>query len=131
MSGISVRGFSVGVILCLTLSAFVVGAAHAAAGDTNPPETKITAGPKGAILTKAKRLKVKFRFVSSEPGQGGFQCQMDSHPFVLCSSPFVRRLRPGRHTFRVRAYDGASNPDPTLAISHFTIKVEKPKKPAK
>ena len=55
------------------------------------------------------------------PGEGGFQCQMDSKPFVLCSSPFVRKLRKGKHKFRVRAFDDAGNPDPSLEVRSFRI----------
>ncbi len=91
--------------------------------DTDPPETTITSGPKKRTRLKgrARRKRVSFTFVSSEPGEGGFQCQIDSKPFVLCSSPFVRKLKKGKHTFRVRAFDAASNPDPTLAIRKFRI----------
>jgi hypothetical protein len=63
-----------------------------------------------------------FGFSSSEPGAGGFQCQIDSSPFVLCNAgSFTRKLKRGKHTFRVRAFDAASTPDPTLATMTFRI----------
>jgi parallel beta-helix repeat protein len=98
-----------------------LSASKAAVAD--PPETTITGGPRKRSRLKghSKRKKVTFTFTSSEPGKGGFQCQIDVKPFVLCSSPFVRKLKRGKHTFRVRAYDAASNPDPTLAIRSFRI----------
>jgi hypothetical protein len=89
--------------------------------DTVAPETTITGGPKGRVRSKTRRKKVSFRFISSEPGEGGFQCQIDRRPFVLCSSPFVRRLKRGKHTFRVRAFDAAGNADPSLAVRSFRI----------
>jgi hypothetical protein len=69
-----------------------------------------------------------FAFISSEPGTGGFQCQMDNEQFTLCSSPYVRNLPRGKHTFRVRAYDAESTPDPTLATYTFSVKKKKNKK---
>ena len=89
--------------------------------DTQAPETSITAGPRKRVRSKKRRKRVSFSFTSSEPGSGGFQCQIDSQAFVACTSPFARRLKRGRHTFRVRAFDAAPNPDPTLATKTFRI----------
>ena len=95
-----------------------------AAAVADPPETTITGGPrKRSRLKRGKRRKrVTFRFVSSEAGEGGFQCQIDNRAFVRCDAgSFSRRVRRGRHTFRVRAFDDASNADPTLAVRSFRI----------
>jgi hypothetical protein len=89
----------------------------------DPPETTITSRPrKRSRLRRGQRRKrVSFGFGSSEPGEGGFECRLDSQPFVECASPFMRRVRPGRHTFGVRAIDDAGNPDPSLAAYGFRV----------
>jgi hypothetical protein len=95
----------------------------------DPPETTITKGPKSSRLKRGKRRKlVKLFFISSEPGEGGFQCQLDNQAFVLCTSPFLRRVRRGKHTLRVRAFDGASNADPSLATKTFRIRRPRPRR---
>lgn len=96
-----------------------------AVADAIPPETTITAKPPKQVFTKKKTRKVGFAFTSSEPGTGGFQCQVDTEQFTLCASPYVRRLRIGAHIFRVRAFDAESTPDPTLATYGFRIKKKK------
>jgi hypothetical protein len=90
--------------------------------DTLGPGTTITAQPKNKIKTKRKRVRVTWEFVSDQPGQGGFQCQIDLEEFVDCTSPFSVRVKKGSHTFRVRAYDGAGNPDQTLESDTFKVK---------
>ena len=97
-----------------------------ALADAIPPETTITGKPAKKVFAKKKRAKVSFAFTSSEPGTGGFQCQIDNEEFTLCSSPYVRNLPRGQHFFRVRAFDAESTPDPTLAVYGFRIK-KKPK----
>jgi hypothetical protein len=101
--------------------------ASLAFADAFPPETTITAKPPKKVFTKKKTRKVGFAFTSSEPGTGGFQCQIDVEQFTLCTSPYVRRLPRGAHIFRVRAFDAESTPDPTLAIYGFQIKKKKKK----
>jgi hypothetical protein len=93
-----------------------------AVADETPPETTITAKPPKQVFTKKKTRKVGFAFTSSEPGTGGFQCQIDNEQFTLCATPYVRRLKVGQHVFRVRAFDAESTPDPTLAIYGFRVK---------
>jgi hypothetical protein len=96
--------------------------------DTIPPETTITDRPKNKIKTKKKRVRVSWELASSEPG-GGFQCQIDNEEFVFCNDgTFSVRVRRGRHTFRVRAFDGAGNPDPTLEIDELRVVKKKRKR---
>jgi hypothetical protein len=85
--------------------------------DTDPPETTITKGaPK-----KTEKRKVKFRFISDEPGST-FECKLDKGPFEPCTSPRkVKHLDPGQHTFRVRATDPAGNADATPAKDKFKV----------
>jgi hypothetical protein len=108
----------------VALAVMGLGTALAAA-DAIPPETTITGHPPKKVFTKKKTAKITFTFTSSEPGTGGFQCQIDSQQFTLCSSPWVRKLKIGAHTFRVRAFDAEGTPDPTLAVNHFRIKKKK------
>lgn len=89
-----------------------------AAKDKNPPETKIVTKPK----RRTTKRKVRFTFVSSEPGSS-FQCKLDiAKRFTSCFSPFKKKMSPGVHTFAVRAVDPAGNRDPTPATWSFKIK---------
>ena len=110
------------LVAALAMTGLVTSVALA---DAVPPETTITGKPPKKVFAKKKRAKVTFAFTSSEPGTGGFQCQIDVEQFTLCTSPYVRNLPRGGHTFRVRAFDAESTPDPTLAIYGFTIKKKK------
>jgi hypothetical protein len=85
-----------------------------------PPDTTIVK----RRLNPRKRT-ARFTFSSSEPGST-FRCKLDKHSFVPCASPKAyKRLKPGRHAFRVAAVDAAGNVDPSPAVVHF--KIPKPK----
>ena len=85
--------------------------------DTDAPQTAITKAPP----QRSTRSWAKFRFISDDSGSAFF-CKLDRRPFRLCRSPRIyRHLRPGRHTFKVKAVDAAGNADPTPAIRRFTI----------
>lgn len=88
--------------------------------DATPPQTTITKAPKQRIETTANRVRVLFRFRSSEPGSE-FACRRDGGPWRNCSSPFSYRVGAGRHVFRVEATDQAGNTDPTPARHAFRI----------
>jgi CSLREA domain-containing protein len=93
------------------------GGGKGGAKDKTPPETKIVKGPP----RKTHKRTVKFKFVSSEAGST-FQCKLDRKPFKRCSSPKkYKKLKPGKHLFKVRAIDAAGNVDPTPAKRKFTI----------
>jgi hypothetical protein len=92
----------------------------AAQPDTTPPSTRITKHPKARIVTRSKRASVRFAFASSEAGST-FSCKLDSGSFRPCASAKTYKLKPGRHTFGVRATDGAGNTDPSPA--KFVVKV--------
>jgi hypothetical protein len=83
-----------------------------ARGDRKPPNTRITAGP--PKTTKSRTVRFKFR--STERGSE-FQCKPDWRKrWTSCRSPkSYTRLRPGRHSFLVRAIDQAGNVDRTPA----------------
>jgi hypothetical protein len=79
--------------------------------DTAAPETTITK----RFLTVGK---AKFWFGSNEAG--GFLCRLDKGPFKPCSSSRAyKRLKSGKHTFKVKAVDAAGNVDPTPAVARF------------
>jgi hypothetical protein len=89
--------------------------------DGTPPETTIE---KTAL--RAATRTVTFWFSASEPAQG-FLCRLDKADFKPCGSPRTyKRLKPGRHAFRVRAVDLAGNVDGSAAVASF--RVPKPQK---
>ena len=90
--------------------------------DTTPPKTKITK----RAPNRTHKQKVKFKFKSSEPNST-FKCKRDEKRFKPCGSPTkLKRLKRGKHQFKVRAIDAAGNTDPTPAKDKF--KVLKPKR---
>jgi hypothetical protein len=85
--------------------------------DTTSPQTKIVAGPGRGLGGRI----AAFRFRSSEP-RSTFRCKLDRRKAARCRSPKrYRRLRPGRHVFRVWATDAAGNKDPTPARRRFRV----------
>jgi photosystem II stability/assembly factor-like uncharacterized protein len=86
--------------------------------DTTPPETSLLKKPK----KRSAKRKVKFVFVSSEAGST-FECKIDRvKRYSACRSPLKKKMRPGKHSFSVRAVDPAGNRDATPAIWSFKIK---------
>lgn len=84
--------------------------------DTIAPETKID-----RTSLRAATRSAKFWFSASEPAQG-FLCRLDKGEFKPCGSPRTfKRLKPGRHTFRVKAVDIAGNADGSPAVAHFRV----------
>jgi hypothetical protein len=80
------------------------------------PTTKL-----GKLRLNRKKRGVTFRFSSSEKGST-FVCKLDKKRFAACRSPKTyTHLKPGRHTFQVKAKDGAGV-DPTPAVRKFTVK---------
>jgi hypothetical protein len=85
--------------------------------DTTPPQTKIVKGPKAKTHAK----KVKFKFTSNEAGST-FKCKLDKKPVKSCKSPKTyKKLKPGKHLFKVWAIDKAGNKDPTPAKRKFKV----------
>jgi hypothetical protein len=90
------------------------------------PETTIGAAPKA----KTKKRKATFEFSGTDTrAVAGFECSLDGAGFAPCNSPQVyKRLKRGRHEFRVRAIDSAGNADPTPASANWKVKKKKKKK---
>ncbi|MGE0868541.1 MAG: LamG domain-containing protein [Kofleriaceae bacterium] len=84
--------------------------------DVDLPETTITEAPPAfSPLGEAT-----FRFSSNEPGVT-FECRVDTAPVETCTSPLVRSLGDGEHSFSVRAIDRAGNADETPAEHLWSI----------
>jgi trypsin len=98
----------------------------APAGDSSPPDTLITKGPK----RKTKKKRAKFAFTSTEPGST-FQCQLDGgrggRAFTPCTSPITVKVKKGRHTFQVVATDASGNSDSTPASQKWKRKKKRKK----
>ncbi|HEV8688024.1 MAG TPA: hypothetical protein VGQ84_12170, partial [Gaiellaceae bacterium] len=85
--------------------------------DTTPPDTTITAGPSGIVLSSS----ASFDFSASEAG-ATFACSLDGAAFSACSSPqSYGGLALGPHTFEVRAADAVGNTDATAASRSWTV----------
>jgi hypothetical protein len=94
------------------------------AGDTTPPDTQITSGPKD----KTKKKQATFQFTSSEPGSS-FDCTIDGRSLKTpCTSPVTVKVKRGRHGFQVGATDASGNADPTPASDTWKRKKKKKKK---
>jgi len=81
----------------------------------NPPDTTISAGPKGVVVPS-----VSFSFTASEGG-ASFECSLDAAAYSACASPkSYQGLEEGTHSFRVRAKNGAGA-DETPAERSFQV----------
>jgi CSLREA domain-containing protein len=88
--------------------------------DTAPPDTHITDAPK----KRSKRRNATFRFTSPESGMS-FECKLDDGAFQACASPKTYKVKPGKHSFQVRAKDAAGNTDPTPASETWNVAKKK------
>lgn len=85
-------------------------------GDTTPPQTTITKGPKAR--THSRKATLRF---TSEAG-ATFQCKLDSAPWYACTSPEkFTGLKVGKHQFKVRSIDRAGNLDKSPAVRRWKI----------
>lgn len=85
--------------------------------DTTRPRTTMTKHP---AKTTTKR-KAKFTFISDEAGST-FICKLDKQKAKPCTSPKkVKKLKPGKHKFKVVAVDPSGNKDRTPAKFVWTI----------
>jgi TolB protein len=66
------------------------------------------------------KLLAKFAFGSNEPGSR-FECKLDGKPFKGCRSPIKRKVKLGRHVFKVRAVNAEGTHDPTPAVFHWRV----------
>jgi hypothetical protein len=80
------------------------------------PETKIVKHPRKKTVMR----KAKFTFTSDQPSSG-FQCKVDKGRFKPCRSPFIQKVKRGRHIFKVRALNSDGALDPTPAIFRWKV----------
>ncbi|OJU85540.1 MAG: hypothetical protein BGO11_00070 [Solirubrobacterales bacterium 70-9] len=81
------------------------------------PRVKITAGPKKSSAATT----AKFRFRAEPTAGARFECRLDKAKWARCSSPRTyKKLKVGKHTFRVRAT--ASGLTGAATVFKFTIK---------
>jgi hypothetical protein len=86
-------------------------------GDTTAPDTTIVSGPSGTTTDATPT----FAFASSE-ADPAFECQVDSGPWIDCTSPWTpAALSGGDHVVAVRSTDVAGNTDPSPATRSFTV----------
>lgn len=85
-----------------------------------PPQTTIEKGPKEVVKTKRSKAKARFRFAADEPAS--FECRLDKKPYRACSSPKKVKVRPGKHTFRVRGVDGQTGEPGPAAKLRWKVK---------
>lgn len=89
--------------------------------DKKAPETRITKGPKA----QTHSTTVRFKFSSSE-ANSRFECKLDKKPFKKCKSPKkYKKLKPGKHVFKVRSIDTAGNVDGSPAKKKFRVLAER------
>ncbi len=100
--------------------------------EANPPKRTFTVDTKAPDTTLTKKTpkrfykpRVKFKFVSSEPGTK-FQCMLDNLPWRSCKSPLRYSVKVGKHRLLVRAVDAAGNQDGSPARYKFK-RVPRPK----
>jgi hypothetical protein len=82
------------------------------------PTVKITAHPKKSSAATT----AKFKFTATPATGASFECKLDGKKWAKCKSPKTyKALKPGRHTFQVRAtVPGAPTSKP--AKFQFTVK---------
>jgi hypothetical protein len=84
--------------------------------DTVAPDTTITSGPSGNVVSRSATLA----FSSNETAT--FECSLDNGGWNACSSPKqYNGLADGAHTVSVRAQDAAGNVDATPASRSWTV----------
>jgi hypothetical protein len=81
-------------------------------GNRGGPAPNTLIGRKPAKRTRKRRAR--FTFSATQAG-ARFECKLDRRPFKTCASPLRIRVRPGRHSFQVRAVSTEGRADPTPA----------------
>jgi len=80
------------------------------------PNTSIRRKP----AKRTRKRQSSFTFRATQAG-ATFECKLDRRPFRTCASPLRFRVRPGRHSFRVRAVSTDGKRDPTPARYRWRV----------
>ena len=94
--------------------------------DATPPDTQITRRPKNRLFTSKRRLKVRYIWISDEPG-GSFACALGRRPLAPCGKKKAKlkvKAKGGKgkkYVFRVQATDAVGNADPSPATDRFRV----------
>lgn len=92
---------------------------------------KLKPGKKG----RRKGAKVKITLGGTDAGDSGiaaYMCKLDKGKWRKCKSPVrYRKVKKGRHTFRVYAIDGDGNEQAKPTVEKFKVEVKKAKKAKK
>jgi hypothetical protein len=87
--------------------------------DSAAPRTRITFAP--GVVTRDRTPSFRFTDVTEDPGTS-FRCKLDRRRWRACQPPRkYKRLRAGRHVFRVRAIDAVGNHEPRAVKRAFRI----------
>jgi hypothetical protein len=87
--------------------------------DSTNPHTRITFAP--GVVTRDRTPVFRFTDMTGDEGTR-FLCRMDRRRFAPCKPPRrFKRLRMGRHRFRVKAIDAAGNQEQGPAVLRFRI----------
>jgi hypothetical protein len=92
------------------------GGPVAGSPDDTPPDGSLGKQPRKRSGSRIAR----FTFTSTEAGSQ-FRCRLDRTPYVPCSSPFSKRVKPGEHRFSVQAVDAAGNADSSPATYRWRV----------
>jgi hypothetical protein len=83
------------------------------------PVPKITFGP--AAKTRLHRPAFRFEDATGQPGTKFF-CRVDRQRWSACTSPLkVRKVKPGRHVFSLKAVNAIGTAGATLAKRQFKV----------
>ena len=94
--------------------------------DKTAPSTDLDSGPES--VTGAASATFKYRGSDPLSGVAKFECRIDGGAYSTCpaSGKTYSGLAEGSHTFDVRAFDVAGNPDSTPASMSWTIDTSAP-----
>jgi polyhydroxybutyrate depolymerase len=84
--------------------------------DTEAPNTKIKKDPP----KRTDARKVTYKFKADDAG-ATFECKLDHKGYKHCKSPDELHVKPGKHTFRIRATDAAGNEEEKPAKDKFRV----------
>jgi hypothetical protein len=87
-----------------------------------PPVAHFTQKLKAQYRIPGKALgRLRAEFAADQPA-ASFECSLDGRPFAACGSPrILRNLKPGRHSFRVRAV-GPAGTGPVASARFRVVK---------